>query len=118
MIDPTRYAFITNEYRREYVRDTTIATRYKKARVLDLDTNMVGPVTTMLTAMFAVIGAVRRRFEVFVAGTDIFDLDMLAGATLGITLNAPEHEANNLLCIVTRMIIDEDEDQTILEVWG
>ena len=118
MIDPLRYAFITNEYRYEYARDATTAARYKKARILELDTNLIGPITTLLAALFAVIGVARRRFEVFVAGTTDFTLDMLATGVIGVTFHAPELNVNNLSCIITRIVIDESEDQTILEVWG
>lgn len=118
-IDPNRYGLITNEYRYAEVYDSGIAATYTKARELEILSNFdLGKIGTLLSAMFAVIGAVRRRFIVELIGTDYITLDDFTFATPARYFTAPEFNANMLPVIITRASIRESENKTILELWG
>jgi hypothetical protein len=119
-IDVSRYGFITNEFRYNYARDATITARYKKARAMKIDSNLddSAAAQTLCNAIFAVIGVPRRRFEVVTGGTEGYSIDDFIGGPKGVTLKAPEDGVASLDGIVTRIVIDEDQDQVIHEVWG
>lgn len=118
-IDPNRYGLITNEYRYAETYDAGIAAIYAKAREVEIPTNFdLAKVGTLLTAMFAVVGAVRRRFFVDLIGTDYIDIDAFASATPPRYFTAPEFSVNNLPTIITRAAIIESENRTKLELWG
>lgn len=118
-IDASRYGLITHEYRYKEAYDGTIDSRYSKARELEIPTHLkLSLIGTLITEMFGVVSAVRRRFIVELDGTDHFAIDDFAGGVPQRYLNAPEIGANNLPCMVTRITIDEDADKTTLELWG
>lgn len=87
---------------------------------MEIDTNLDGGAATqtLCNAMYNVVGAARRRFEIHTAGTEGATIDDFANGVKAATLNAPEVEVTGLPVIVTRIIIDEDEDQVTSEVWG
>lgn len=119
-IDPARYGLITNEYR--WVADSYdagIAAAYTKARELEIPTNFdLSTLTALRNALFAVIGAVRRRFVVDLIGTDYITIDDFANATPARLFTAPEFGVTNFPVIITRAAIIESENQTKLELWG
>lgn len=118
-IDPNRYGLITNEYRYAEAYDAGIAAIYAKAREMEIPTNFdLAKVGTLLSAMFAVVGAVRRRFMVDLIGCDYITIDAFETATPPRLFTAPEFGANNLPVIITRAAIIESENRTKLELWG
>jgi hypothetical protein len=118
-INPARFGLITNEYRYREVTDSVLASRYEKARELDIKTNLdVGLINQLIIDMFGVLGAVRRRFIIELKGTTAFSINDFTERTPPRIFHAPELGANNLPVIVTRLIIDEDSDITTIEVWG
>ena len=118
-IDPLRYGLITHEYRYREAYNSTLDARYIKARELEISSNLdVGLVNTLITDMFAVIGAVRRRFTIDVLGTSEFGVDSFASGPPARILDAPELSAVNLPVIVTRAVINEETNTTTLELWG
>jgi len=68
--------------------------------------------------MFAVIGAVRRRFLVTIKETTEISINSFTGSVPARYLNCPKLGAVNLPVIITRAVIDENEDSIELEVWG
>lgn len=118
-INVARYGLITNEYRYKEAYDSTIDTRYSKARELEIPTHLdLALITSLVTAMFAVVSPVRRRFMVEINDTASFSIDSFMDGTPARYLNAPEIGAVNIPCIVTRAAIDEAENKTTLELWG
>lgn len=119
-IDGSRYGFIIEEYRYNSASNIAIATNFNKARRMDIETNLDdSPAAQALcNAMYAVIGQPRRRFSITTAGTEGVSINDFANGMKGATLKAAELSINNLPVIVTRIIIDEDDDQVISEVWG
>lgn len=118
-IDPNRYGLITNEFRYVESFDPVLAAAYSKARELEIPTNFdLSKVGTLLSAMFLVIGAVRRRFMVDLIGCDYITVDAFVAATPPRFFTAPEYNVNNLPVIITRAAIIESENRTKLELWG
>jgi hypothetical protein len=118
-INTARFGLITNEFRFSEAYNSTTDTRYSKARELEIPSHLdLGLISGLLTAMFAVISPVRRRFIVDLKGTDAFSINDFAGQVPARYLNAPEVGAVNLQVIVTRAQINEEEDTTTIEVWG
>lgn len=118
-IDPNRYGLITNEYRWAENYDAGIDAIYTKARELEILSNFdLAKVGTLLTALFGVVGAARRRFSVDLIGTDYITIDAFAAATPARYLTAPEFNVTNLPTIITRAAIQESENRTRLELWG
>ena len=118
-INPARFGLITNEYRYREVSDAVIASRYLKARELEIDTYFDLPnITALLTSMFAVVGAVRRRFLVVVKGTDHITIDSFAGQIPARLFTAPEFGVTDLPVIIARAQINNSENRTYLELWG
>ena len=118
-INPARYGFITNEYRYRVVENATLEAAYEKARELEINTKLdVGLITSLLTDLFGVIGAVRRRFVVEFKGTTEFSINDFTDRTPARFFTAPELGVNALPTIVTRINIDEEADLTTVELWG
>lgn len=118
-IDASRYGLITHEYRFREAYNSSLDTTYQKARELEIPTHLdVGLITTLLSDMFAVIGAVRRRFIIDLKSTDEFTIDSFTSAPPARYLEAPELGASNLPVIVTRASINEATNTTVIEVWG
>jgi len=118
-IDPTRYALITHEYRWKEEYDSTIDSRYSKARELEMPTHLkLSLISTLITTLFNMVKAVRRRYIVELDGTDHFHIDDFAAGPPQRYLTAPEVGANALPCIVSRVTIDEDANKTVVELWG
>jgi hypothetical protein len=114
-----RYGVITREFQFQEAYNATIDTRYAKARELEIESNLDSSLTSsLLTQMFGVIGAVRRRFVVELKGTTDFSVDDFAGQVPVRYFTASEFDITNLPCIVTRLVVDEDADTTTMELWG
>lgn len=118
-INTARYGLITNEFRYGESYNATTDARYSKAREMVIESHLdLALITGLLTALFGVVSSVRRRFIVNIKGTTAFSLDSFVGGAPARYFNAPEVGASNLACIVTRATIDEENDETIVELWG
>lgn len=118
-INASRYGLITNEFRYKEAYSATIDSRYVKAREMEINSELdLGLVTGLLTDMFGVVGAARRRFMVHLIGTDFLNINSFAGQTPTYTFTSDDLGVSGLSVIVTRAVIDEDEGITSLELWG
>lgn len=118
-IDPNRYGLITNEFRWVEQYDADLAAAYSKAREMEIPTNFdLANLGSLLTAMFGVVGAARRRFAVDITGTDYITIDDFALKTPARYFTAPEFGVNMLPVIITRAAIIESDNVTKLELWG
>lgn len=118
-IDPSRYGLITNEFRFREAYNASIDTRYAKARELEIPTNMrMADTASLLSDMFGVIGAVRRRFQVEVSGTTSYSINSFSTSVPLVSFTCPEFGVSNLTCMVVGCNIDEEKDSTTLELWG
>lgn len=119
-IDPTRYGFVTQEYRWNEVTDATLKANYAAARELEIPANHTSLSESLLlaTAMFAVVGGVRRRFEIVLSGTVSINVDQFSDRPPTVTFTCAKLGVSALTCIITRCTVDDEEDITILEAWG
>lgn len=119
-INTARLGLITQEFRFREAYDATVDSRYTKARVMEIQTHLDMALTpALVSAMFGVVSAARRRFVVEINDTDYLGIDDFAGGCPLRYLIAPEVGVPAALaCIVTRMTVDEDAIKTSLELWG
>lgn len=118
-IDVGRYGYLVQEFRYLQQYDEDLDTKYKRARELDIPTNLsMANIETLIIDMFGVIGSVRRRFEVIVAGTDYISINDFSGSVPARLFTAPEFGVEDLPVIITAAVIKESEDVTELELWG
>lgn len=119
MIDPNRYALITQEYRFAEVSSVGPAPIYARAKVMDLESNFrdMAKLAAVCAQISAVVGKPRRRLELILSGTTHIGPDSFVGAVPVIQVNIPSLEAYGNYAM-TRAVIDEDQDQTVVEAWG
>lgn len=118
-IDASRYALITNEFRWKEAYNATIDSRYAKARELEIPSNFrAADVNTLVADLFNVLGAVRRRFEVELSGTDIYTIDSFTTGAPLVSFTCPEFGVSNLTCLVVGCNIDEEQNKTTITLWG
>ena len=116
-IDVSRYPLITQEFRYAVVLLPTVATAYAKARELEIDTKFRYTSDALAAAISAVVGVPKRRLEITVSDTDTIAPSMFESYTPTVTLIIPALNVNGLY-VITRVSINEDEDQTTFEAWG
>lgn len=118
-INPARYGLITNEYRYKEVSNSLVTTRYSMARELEIETALdMANLSTLILEMFGVIGEPRRRFIVELVGTDFIDINSFQGQLPCVYYTNPDHSADNMVCAITRAVIKESENTTVVELWG
>lgn len=119
VIDAGRYPLLTNEYRYALVYLPGVASRYAKARSLEIESrlNSAAEAYPHALALSALFGTPKRRLEVVVSGCDVINIDSFVGGIPTAQITIPSLRVNGLFGI-TRAQIDEDNDLTALEAWG
>lgn len=118
-IDPQRYGLITNEFRWREAYNPALEVDYIKARELEVGTHFdLATIGVVLNDLFGVVGEFRRRFQLDIVGTDYISPDDFVPKTPARYLTAPEFGLSMHPVIVTRCAISEEENLTVLEVWG
>jgi hypothetical protein len=119
-IDVTRYALLTAEYRYVEQNYTSVGTTYSKAKVLEILSKF--QTTTGIASLVSLIGDVmsapKRRLELTVSGTDVLSPDSFTGTCPTVRLTYPFLGINNERFAVTRMVVNEENNSTVLELWG
>lgn len=117
-IDPKRATFVRSEYRASIVSDDRINARYDGlARIVEINTNLNDVAAKALAQkIFNLNSGEVTVEEIVIEGT--MELDTLIGANPMVRLTAPRFGLDGILCRITSVVTDYDQDITTLTVRG